>query len=822
MAIAVKLTNDMDVDGFELLNANSFNGVALTDSGSAGDFLNAQGDYITIDVGDLISADNVWTGTNQFSNAAPVIFDNGIDMDGSDLVSAGTVGTFSVNSVTDLLSLKTLGTARITMTSSVINLTKNTIIDTVASIEALDGVSTTARFGHKDFNLLSGFGFAQRNTGEIDINAATGQNLNLKIGNVNKVVVDSSSASFSIPIDVDGDIAVVGTGSLITGSGGVIRNNSATDLVLSRFTTEKVRLGDTLSTFSTPVKINDTDAIGVPLILANGGTENSTSISMQNSDNSKNIEIQAEFFSNEELNFLINSDGILTLSETQVVARKQLHCEGTLVATTSSFYQGIANFEADTKYDANFAIRNKDDTTDISFITRNVTGSEVVMDFTNIGEINGVTLTDGGAATNFLNETGAYSTPVASVDESLDYDWTGLHTFNNAANTPVDFEDGVNTNQANYIINVGGIQKFFVGSTGSGTFSNGTFGCGTITSSGNIVANTGFIQTASILRSETGEDLILGRNGSSTAKITVGASATTFADEIVQDGSNEFGLTVKDPDNLISSVSYNKTIKFTDSANAVAALIGYTNGADNDFDIYHNAPTGRIRLFTEGTERISITESGGDSLIDTPSGTDLRFARSGVPFIELGASSLELLVNTNVTGFLTTTSLLQVLSGGIESTNGVYQTGSDSTNLVLRTGGTGDSLTINDTAHTATFTSGVDVVADDFSGTFTGIFNNSTTSISVEDNDNATIQVLASDQFIIDISTGGNPVTYDLEASPSAGRRVVIIRDQSTNTVTVDGNGNNIGTRTTSAATEALADQEKLDIIFDGVIWYRL
>lgn len=118
----------------------------------------------------------------------------------------------------------------------------------------------------------------------------------------------------------------------------------------------------------------------------------------------------------------------------------------------------------------------------------------------------------------------------------------------------------------------------------------------------------------------------------------------------------------------------------------------------------------------------------------------------------------------------------------------------------------------------ATFTD-----ADTLQGEANLLFDGSTLTISaglvhdVSSISGATTLTGAEHTVLVDSSAA--TVTVTLEAAPTTGQTYTIRRDGA-NTVTVDGNGNNIQEGTSSAATFDLAsDAQRVTLTFDGTVW---
>lgn len=90
---------------------------------------------------------------------------------------------------------------------------------------------------------------------------------------------------------------------------------------------------------------------------------------------------------------------------------------------------------------------------------------------------------------------------------------------------------------------------------------------------------------------------------------------------------------------MLSSISYNKVIQFTDSADAIAGEIGFNSAGDTIFRIINEASTS-FAFQSSSLNILNISNTGSATIIGAPSGDSLTLNGSaGVNFVNITGSN---------------------------------------------------------------------------------------------------------------------------------------------------------------------------------------
>lgn len=291
-----------------------------------------------------------------------------------------------------------------------------------------------------------------------------------------------------------------------------------------------------------------------------------------------------------------------------------LDVSGQLTATSADINgviesQGITNvgtFETTSilYHRNNILTLNKLENGWITWATRNASGTETVIDLSNIGQItavnvntsgliNGVDLTAAGSATNFLNEQGNYVTVSSGVDLGDSPTWTGVHTYGGSQETQIILKDPDN------LLSVNAYNKVLQ-----------------FTDSANVVAGeVGFNSNADKvfrLINEAATDFAFQNSGLNILTLSNSGTTTTLqapsGDALTLNGSAGANFINITGSNTVSNLDLQ---------------VG-NNSGDKNIDIKAGSGIGnsaRFRLFRGGTEVTRISNFGSGTQFGINSGT---------------------------------------------------------------------------------------------------------------------------------------------------------------------------------------------------------
>ena len=238
--------------------------------------------------------------------------------------------------------------------------------------------------------------------------------------------------------------------------------------------------------------------------------------------------------------------------------------------------------------------------------------------------------------------------------------------------------------------------------------------------------------------------------------------------------------------------------------------------------------TGTTATITFSVPATFIAPGSIESTTTTSVGTNLDVAGNSLLTGTLGvtgASSLGALTQVGTASIngsgSATTSIGSIAGGNITITGGAA-----TTTAIVGSGGTihiGADAAANDVVVGSTNTTSSTVIQAGTGGiSFLGGQIDSVTAI---DNTDSPYAVAGTD-FFITVDTSTAAVTVTLPATPVTGRYVIVndgTGDASSNNITIDGNGNNISSAGTSAATKAIVnDYIALKLYFTGTIWQAI
>jgi hypothetical protein len=316
--------NTLTVDG--AITGTTINGVAITDAGSAGDYLDATGNYVTIAVGNVTALGTFTDNTIMRGNGTTSVQDSGVSISDTNVITGATSITITeAAGNASMSSALFLATAGLTSTSSYIQ-ARNSV--TSEYIEMRSHGSSVAGVGMTGINLASTSELAT----SIDLSIYTKASKTIQFGTNSTLsaTIDTSqnwdwgthNLTSSGQLDIGniittGNIAITGGGQLSVLSGVVI--------------------GTTLSTIAAPIALHrnataENDIIGEIYGIWNGN--NVTNIQSRSGDDLINKD-------NGKLAFMTSSAGTpidaLLLDSDQSATFAGAVGMGALTATTGIF-----------------------------------------------------------------------------------------------------------------------------------------------------------------------------------------------------------------------------------------------------------------------------------------------------------------------------------------------------------------------------------------------------------------------------------------------------------------------------------------------------
>ena len=167
---------------------------------------------------------------------------------------------------------------------------------------------------------------------------------------------------------------------------------------------------------------------------------------------------------------------------------------------------------------------------------------------------------------------------------------------------------------SNLLLQIGGSEKFRVGSSGQLGIGGANYGTSgqVLTSGGSGSAATWSTVTGTTINNNANDRVITGSASANTleAEANLTFETATTGGTLTVAGTSEYQLRLKDSNT--SGNGAETALAFTDSGNTIQGFVGYNYWGDGNLDIQNNNSGGNVCINTGGeNERLRIGSSGG-------------------------------------------------------------------------------------------------------------------------------------------------------------------------------------------------------------------
>ena len=166
---------------------------------------------------------------------------------------------------------------------------------------------------------------------------------------------------------------------------------------------------------------------------------------------------------------------------------------------------------------------------------------------------------------------------------------------------------------SNLLLQIGGSEKFRVGSSGQLGIGGANYGTSgqVLTSGGSGSAATWSTVTGTTINNNANDRVITGSASANTleAEANLTFETATTGGTLTVAGTSEYQLRLKDSNT--SGNGAETALAFTDSGNTIQGFVGYNYWGDGNLDIQNNNSGGDVCINTGGSnERLCITSAG--------------------------------------------------------------------------------------------------------------------------------------------------------------------------------------------------------------------